>query len=88
MFSTKDYAKDKISYDGENYFVNVGKIKKLYIGSKAKGPDIDEIIKLARHRRIEVVFMKESDEEFKVIPNLSILRSRYIRHSSVFLEEK
>lgn len=70
LFSTKDYEKDKISYYGENYFVNVGKIKKIYIGSKAKGPDIDEIIRLARHRRIEVVFMKESDKEFKVIPNL------------------
>ena len=70
LFSTKDYEKDKISYNGENYFVNVGKIKKVFIGSKAKGPEIDEVIKLAKHRRIPVVFMKESSEDFKVIPDL------------------
>lgn len=76
LFSTKTYKKDRISYDGENYFVNVGKINKIFIGSKAKGPNVDEIIKLAEHRGIDVVFMKESDKEFKVVPNLNYVHKK------------
>ena len=83
IFSTKDYRKNKISYDGENFFVNVGKIKKIYIGSKANSPEIDKIIKLANHRKIEVVFMKESTEKFIIIPDLN-----HKREESIILKEE
>lgn len=83
LFHTNDLNNNKISYDGDNYFVDIGRIKRIYIGAKAKGPEIDEIIKLAKNRRIEVVFMKQSDVEFKVIPNINYKHSK----SSIKKEE-
>ena len=47
LFSTKDYEKDKISYDGENYFVNVGKIKKIFFTGVFGGLYISFVAQLA-----------------------------------------
>lgn len=70
IYTTDDYLKkDDIDCDGNNYFANVGAIKRIFIGCKACGPKIDEVLELAKHREIPVVFMKESDDKFKIIPD-------------------
>jgi len=45
------------------------KISKIYIGTKASGEKLNEILKLASHRDIPVVFMKESKEKYAIIPD-------------------
>lgn len=70
IYTTDDYCKkDDIDYDGNNYFANVGAIKRIFIGCKACGTKIDEVLELAKHREIPVVFMKESDDKFTIIPD-------------------
>lgn len=69
IYTTDDYKKDDIEYDGDNHFVKVGSIKKIFIGCKARGPKVDEILRLASHRKIPVVFMKESEDEFMIVPD-------------------
>lgn len=69
IYTEGDYKNTDIKYDGDNYFVRLGDIKKIYIGCKAIGHKVDEIIELASHRKIPVIFMKESIDEFKIIPD-------------------
>lgn len=69
IYTTDDYKNTDIEYDGDNYFAKVGSIKRIFIGCKAIGYKVDEVLKLASHRNIPVVFMKESNDEFKIIPD-------------------
>lgn len=39
----------------------------IYIGSKAKGYEIDEIVRIARKKKIKVVFMKESNNSYAIV---------------------
>lgn len=48
-------------------YVDVGKIKKIYIGVKADKTEIEKILKLAHDNQIKTIFMKENRVEYKVV---------------------
>ena len=45
------------------------RISKIYVGAKASGEKLNEILRLASHRAIPVIFMKESKERYAIIPD-------------------
>ena len=55
-------------FDGENSYIDM-KITKLYIGSKADPESIKELLYFAEKRKIPVVYMKEDDDEYLIVPN-------------------
>lgn len=69
IFTTDEHNNPDLDYDGDNYFAIVGSIKRIFIGCKAIGPKVDEIIRLANHRKIPIVFMKESDDAYMIVPD-------------------
>lgn len=44
------------------------KIKRIFIGSKAKKEELTDLICLAEDKDIPIVYMKESEDEFRIIP--------------------
>ena len=55
--------------DGKN-FIKM-KISKIYIGAKAYGDNLSELLYLAKNRKIPVVFMKEDKNNFAIVPDSS-----------------
>ena len=49
------------------YILNVGIPKKIYVGCKASGEELDLLIELAKRRDIDVVFMRKSEKTFDII---------------------
>lgn len=45
------------------------KIKKIYVGIKASGELLNEVLTLAKNRQIPVIFMKESNSNYAIIPD-------------------
>lgn len=58
---------DDVTSDMERYFLKMPKIKRIYIGCKAGGVNLDDLFVRCQHREIEVVFMKESAESFSMV---------------------
>lgn len=68
VLSKDNTSLDDFYYENGNYFLKM-KIKKIYIGSKASGETLNDLISRALKRKIEVVFMKEDEDYFKIIPD-------------------
>lgn len=45
------------------------KIIKIYVCTKASGDNLNEVLRLALKKRISVVFMKESEEKYAIVPD-------------------
>ena len=46
-------------------------INKIFIGCKSEGEFLNEVLRLAQNRGIPVIFMKEDEKEFKIVPDIS-----------------
>lgn len=57
-----------VVYNEDKYFLRMN-ISKIYIGTKACGENLNDLIKRANNRGIPVVFMQEDPKLFKIIPN-------------------
>ena len=55
--------------DGKN-FIKM-KITRIYIGTKAYGDNLSELLYLAENRKIPVTFMKEDENNFAIVPDYS-----------------
>ena len=55
-------------YEGEKSFLKM-KISKIYIGTKASGANLKELLYLADNRKIPVVFMKEDENNYSIVPD-------------------
>lgn len=57
--------------NGDNYFLKID-ITKIYIGAKAKKTeDLEKLLEIASKKDIPIVYMKEDENKFKIIPNLN-----------------
>ena len=57
--------------NGGNYFLKID-ITKIYIGAKVKKTeDLDKLLEMASEKDIPVVYMKEDEKKFKIVPNLN-----------------
>lgn len=72
-FITNTYELSKGNHDVLNvhfsegrYFLNL-KIKKIYIGVKANGEQLNTLIQMALNRNISIVYMKEDEKEYSII---------------------
>ena len=85
LFLRNKIDSKNIDYDGENYFLSNGKIKRIYVGSKAAGVKVDRLLEYARNRGIAVDFMKESEEEYKIITDSKHehQKSNYIKETRI-----
>jgi len=68
LLSDEELNTEGFEYRDGKEFLKM-KISKIYIGTKASGEKLNEILKLASHRDIPVVFMKESKEKYAIIPD-------------------
>lgn len=53
------------AFDGK-YYCNC-KVKKIYIGVKANGEQLNTLIQMALNRNIPIVYMKEDEKEYSII---------------------
>lgn len=68
LLSKDDYNIKGVKFDNEHMFLQL-KIKKIYVGIKAAGELLNEVLKLAKNRQIPVIFMKESNFNYEIIPD-------------------
>ena len=62
----RQLIKEKVN--GEiNYYLEMPLPTKIYIGCRAKGKLMNELIKIAKEKNIKYIFMKTDKEEFKLI---------------------
>ena len=68
LLSDEELNTEGFEYRDGKEFLKM-KISKIYIGTKASGEKLNEILSLASHRAIPVVFMKESKDRYAIIPD-------------------
>lgn len=58
-------------HNGDNYFLKID-ITKIYIGAKAKKTEhLEKLLEMASEKDIPVVYMKEDEKKFKIVPDLN-----------------
>ena len=67
LSDTEPHTSGFLWIDGKN-FIQM-KITKIYIGTKAYGDNLSELLYLAKNRKIPVVFMKEDENNFAIVPD-------------------
>lgn len=68
LLSDTEFNNPDIFYDDDKMLLKM-KIKKIYIGAKAEGANLEELIFYANNRKIPVVFMKEDEENYFIVPD-------------------
>ena len=51
---------------GDDYFLNL-KVKRIFVGIKAHGEKLEQLIKLASEKNIPIVYMKEDKTEYLIV---------------------
>lgn len=69
IFSVNDWYDNKIELNDEKYFYKIGYPSKIYIGSRADFNKINELLIMAKKRKIPVIFMKQSEIDYKIVPD-------------------
>lgn len=68
LLSDEELHTEGFEYRDGKEFLKM-RISKIYIGTKASGEKLNEILRLASHRDIPVVFMKESKDKYAIVPD-------------------
>ena len=68
LLSKDDYNIKGVKFDNGQMFLQL-KIKKIYVGIKASGELLNEVLRLAKNRQIPIIFMKESNFNYAIIPD-------------------
>ena len=55
-----------ITLENEKYYLNI-QVKKVFIGIKAKGEKLEQLIKRASEKNIPIVYMKEDEKEYLIV---------------------
>lgn len=66
LYSSNEYEKYGIVFDGKRYFINIGKPTSIYIGCRCDGSQLQKLIKEADKKNMRIVFMQQSDKYFSV----------------------
>jgi len=66
VYSSNQENKD-IEFDMDRHYLKMQRIKKVYIGCKAEGTNLGDLIEKCQDRGIAVTFMKESNGSFSII---------------------
>lgn len=57
-----------VTLEDEKYYLNL-KVKRIFVGIKAKGEKLEQLIKLASEKNIPIVYMKEDEKEYLIVEN-------------------
>ena len=79
---TKENLNEKVRFLDGKYILDIGRPKRIYIGCKASGLELDELIEMARRRDIEVIFMRKSLDTFNIIEDRNYKYIPFIFKSS------
>ena len=55
-----------ITLENEKYYLNI-QVKKIFIGIKARGEKMEQLIQLASEKNIPVVYMKDNKKEYLIV---------------------
>ena len=66
LYSSNEYEKYGIAFDGKRYFINIGRPTSIYIGCRCGGSQLQKLIKEVEKKNIRIVFMQQSDKYFLV----------------------
>jgi hypothetical protein len=78
LFSS-DTRDEKVSWDGFHYCLAMPKIKAAYIGCQASGEDLTHLLDLLSNREIPIVFMKEDEKTYAIVPDPERKHVRQVR---------
>ena len=63
---TSNSKSDKLDINGDRYYYKMAKPTKIYIGCRAKGKELNDLVKLTKKRNIKFVFFKEDSDSFSL----------------------
>ena len=64
---TKNSPLPNLISEGENFYYKMPQPSKIYIGCRANGKKMNELIKIAKKNKIKVVFLKSDEDSFSLI---------------------
>lgn len=66
---SKGERREEIDYEEMRFFLRMSPIRKVYLGCRAAGPEVEHLKRLLADRGIPMVYMEESQGKYLIVPN-------------------